>query len=94
MYCHRDQAAKSISDQQQPARLSPGSQDTSIIAHILRSPYISEDQRAADVVTMLVAGHDTTGYTLAWTIAEVSRHPDVAARVQVAIAYTIPLAVL
>jgi hypothetical protein len=32
---------------------------------------------------MLVAGHDTTGYTLAWTLIEVARHPEVLAQLQV-----------
>jgi len=56
--------------------------DTSILAHILRCPYPSEDDRAADVVILLIGGHDTTGYTIAWTLIELARSPKTLARLQ------------
>ena len=34
----------------------------------LKCPYESEDTRAADVAMFFIAGHDTTGYQLAWCI--------------------------
>lgn len=56
--------------------------DTSILAHILRGPYPSEEDRAADVVILLIGGHDTTGYTIAWTLIELARSPGALARLQ------------
>ena len=58
-------------------------QDTSIIANLIRTVYKSEDERAAEVVNLLLAGHDTTGYTLAWALVELARHPAALARLQV-----------
>mmetsp|Transcript_74671 Transcript_74671/g.199979 ORF Transcript_74671/g.199979 Transcript_74671/m.199979 type:complete len:96 (-) Transcript_74671:500-787(-) len=66
-----------------PRLLPPPPQDTSIIANIIRCPYPNEGQRAADVLTLLIAGHDTTGYTLAWTLVELSRQPRVLAKMRV-----------
>eukprot|EP00292_Cryptomonas_paramecium_P034389 CAMPEP_0113726768 /NCGR_PEP_ID=MMETSP0038_2-20120614/40669_1 /TAXON_ID=2898 /ORGANISM="Cryptomonas paramecium" /LENGTH=209 /DNA_ID=CAMNT_0000657519 /DNA_START=411 /DNA_END=1040 /DNA_ORIENTATION=- /assembly_acc=CAM_ASM_000170 len=65
-----------------PRLLPPPPQDTSIIANIIRCPYPNEGQRAADVLTLLIAGHDTTGYTLAWTLVELSRQPRVLAKMR------------
>lgn len=56
---------------------------SSIVAHILRNPhYPTDEDRAADVVVFLVAGYDTTAYTLAWTLWEVARHQEVKNKVQ------------
>ena len=56
---------------------------SSILAHILRNPgYPSDLARASDVIVFLVAGYDTTAYTLAWTLWELARHPEVTRRVQ------------
>jgi cytochrome P450 len=38
--------------------------------------------RFSDLITYLVAGHDTTGYTLSWILLEVARHPEVYARIK------------
>jgi cytochrome P450 len=37
----------------------------SIMAHLLKTPYKSDMERCADMTTFLVAGHDTTSYTVA-----------------------------
>lgn len=49
---------------------------------LFTSPYPSDKERVADVTTFLLAGHDTTGYQIAWIIIEVSRHPLVLQRIR------------
>jgi cytochrome P450 len=56
--------------------------DTSILAHLLRSPYETDEARCADMVVFLIAGHDTTSFTLAWTIIELCKHPEAVARLR------------
>jgi biphenyl-4-hydroxylase len=48
----------------------------------VNSPYDSDVARGADVITFLVAGHDTTAYTLSWILIEVARHPIVLTKLQ------------
>lgn len=50
-------------------------EDSSIMGHLMRSPYESDIARGADITTFLVAGHDTTAYSLAWILVELARHP-------------------
>lgn len=38
-------------------------QDTSILGHMMQTPYIHEDERAADVVSLIFGSYDTTGYS-------------------------------
>jgi len=38
--------------------------------------YANDDELAADVVLFLTAGHDTTAYTIAFTLLELARNPD------------------
>lgn len=42
----------------------------------MRAPYPSDEARVADIMTFLLAGHDTTGYTVAWTLVELARNKD------------------
>lgn len=51
--------------------------DTTIIGHLIRSPYPTEKERVADVTIFMLAGHDTTAYQLSWIIIELARSPDV-----------------
>ena len=51
--------------------------DQSILGHLVRSPYPSDTERCADMTTLMIAGQDTTSYTLAWIILEISRNPTV-----------------
>jgi cytochrome P450 len=51
--------------------------DRSSLACIIRSPYPSDQARVADITTFLIAGHDTTGYQIAWIIIELARNPRV-----------------
>ena len=56
--------------------------DQSILGHLVRSPYVSDKERCADMTTLMIAGHDTTSYTLAWIFLEISRHPAVLQRLK------------
>lgn len=57
-------------------RLEAPVKDT-IIDRIMKSDvYENDRQRQADVVFLLLAGHDTTGYSIAWTLLELARHPE------------------
>jgi len=37
--------------------------------------YQNDMERAADVTTLLIAGHDTTAYSIAWILKEIAKHP-------------------
>uniref|UniRef100_A0A7S2V5X3 Cytochrome P450 n=1 Tax=Fibrocapsa japonica TaxID=94617 RepID=A0A7S2V5X3_9STRA len=36
----------------------------------------NDDERMREVLSFLIAGHDTTGYSLSWTLLELARNPD------------------
>jgi cytochrome P450 len=57
--------------------LDEAEKDQSILGHLVRSPYASDKERCADMTTLMIAGQDTTSYTLAWILLEISRHPAV-----------------
>lgn len=44
--------------------------------------FFDEDQVRDQIVTLLVAGYETTAAALAWTMYQMARHPEVAARVR------------
>ncbi len=47
-----------------------------IIDCIMSNPAYKNDlERAADVTVTLVAGHDTTGYQIAWILRELAKNP-------------------
>ena len=47
-----------------------------------KSPYESEDHRAADVATFLLAGHETEGYQMAFCIYALMQSPECLAKAQ------------
>lgn len=49
---------------------------------------LTDTELRDQLVTFLLAGHETTATTLAWTLHELARHPDVLARAQEAVAGT------
>jgi len=47
-----------------------------VIDRIMKSDVLENDeQRAAEIMTFLIAGHDTTGYSIAFTLLELARNP-------------------
>lgn len=52
-------------------------EDDTIISRIMNNHhYESDDERASDIAIFLAAGHDTTAYSIAWTLFETIRfHP-------------------
>jgi cytochrome P450 len=51
--------------------------DTSILGHLVRCPYKNDEHLVVDMLAFLFAGHDTSSITIAWTLIEVARHPQV-----------------
>lgn len=50
----------------------------SCIDLIVNNPnYINDEHRACDVFILLVAGHDTTAYTVSWTLLELAKNPSI-----------------
>eukprot|EP00667_Euglena_gracilis_P018595 EG_transcript_19768 len=79
----RDLALRIISQYRATHRPEELQADPSILAAILRSPgYADDDARAADVLTLLIGGHETTAHVLAWTLYELTRHPTAQANLQ------------
>lgn len=47
-----------------------------VIECIVNDPKYKDDkERIADLIILLAAGHDTTGYSLAWTLLELAKNP-------------------
>ena len=61
---------------------SETAEDCAILGQLVRSPYRSDVERCADMTIFMVAGHETTAYTLAWIIIEVTRNPEVLERLK------------
>ncbi len=58
-----------------------------VLALLLRSTYedgsaMSRREIADELLTLLAAGHETTGATLAWAFERITRHPDVLAALE------------
>lgn len=57
-----------------------------IIDLICSNPcYKDDEERSADVTVLLLAGHDTTAYSLAWTLKELALHPEIQAELRASI---------
>ncbi|CAB9501025.1 Leukotriene-B(4) omega-hydroxylase 2 [Seminavis robusta] len=48
--------------------------DDTIISRIVNNPnYTCDDERAADIAIFMAAGHDTTAYSISWSLIEIFR---------------------
>ena len=56
--------------------------DQSLFGHLVRSPYPSDKERCSDMTNLMIAGHETSSYTIAWIFLEISRHPAVLTRMK------------
>jgi cytochrome P450 len=53
---------------------------TDVLAMLVRSTDMSDDELRDQLMTLLLAGHETTATALSWTLERLVRHPDVLAR--------------
>jgi cytochrome P450 len=57
--------------------------DGTIISCIARNKkYENDERRVADILMFLFAGIDNTAYSLAWTMVELAKHPEEAAKLK------------
>lgn len=58
-------------------REDPSPTPDTVIDHIMKNPnYKDDSERVPDVIMILFAGHDTTGYTMALALQELAKHPN------------------
>jgi cytochrome P450 len=53
---------------------------TDVLAMLVRSTGMTDDELRDQLMTLLLAGHETTATGLSWTLERLVRHPDVLAR--------------
>ena len=56
--------------------------DKSIMGHILRNDYPSDEHRVADIIVFMIAGHETTAHTLSFCLYSLARAPAALRRLQ------------
>lgn len=60
--------------------------DDTVIPLIVNNPHYADDrERASEVIVFLIAGHNTTSYSLSWVLKELARHPHEAAKLKSAL---------
>ncbi len=79
-----DQSIHALAQAQR--RLPPSERGDNILADLLSAKHgdgspFSDDEIRDAIVTMLVAGHDTTAIALAWALEQIVPRPDVTARI-------------
>jgi cytochrome P450 len=56
-------------------KLENPTKDTIIDRIMNNKAYQNDDERAADIISLFIAGHDTTAYTIAWILKELAQNP-------------------
>ena len=51
--------------------------DQSILGYLVRTPYASDRERCSAMTILMMAGHETSAFTLVWLFLEISRYPAV-----------------
>jgi cytochrome P450 len=64
---------------------SNGAERTDILSMVVAGSDLTDEQLRDDLMTLLVAGHETTATAMSWTVERVLRHPHVHARVRAAL---------
>jgi cytochrome P450 len=59
------------------------SSDRSVLGHLVRAPYASDEERVQDMLVFMTAGHDTTAGTLTLALMDLAESPHVLVRVAV-----------
>ena len=85
-----DLNAKILSDYRANHSQEDEEANTSILGHIVKGPYHSDNERYAEMISFLIGGHDTTGLTLSWILIEIARHPSVWEKVHAEIVTNTP----
>ncbi len=67
---------------QRVAAAGPDDDNADLLTVLVRAPGMSDDLIRDQILTMLIAGHDTSTALLAWVLHLFGAHPDVLARVQ------------
>jgi cytochrome P450 len=55
--------------------MSAPTSDTIIDRIMKNDAYKNDDERAADLIVLLVAGYDTTAYSISWIMLQLAKHP-------------------
>ena len=82
--------AKILSDYRANHSKEIAEADASILGHIVKGAYRSDNERYAEMMAFLIGGHDTTGLTLSWILIEIARHPRVWEKVHAEIVTNTP----
>ena len=56
--------------------------NNTVIKLIENNPHFSEEEKILEILTLLIGGHDTTGYMLANTMVLMAKYPDFAAKLK------------
>lgn len=67
--------------------LPPGAAAPETVVSLIarNGAYRNDRERCADLLIMLIAGHETTAFSICWTLAELAKHPEEAASLRAAL---------
>ncbi|MBP6016583.1 MAG: cytochrome P450 [Candidatus Promineofilum sp.] len=76
----RDRRERVAGERRESGGLAPAAGD--LLTQMVRTPGMSDDLIRDQILTMLIAGHDTSTALLAWTLHVLAEYPDVMAQAQ------------